>query len=354
MPLAERNTKNLRFDGCGGVFLLEAALNPDCTNVVMVIDMTLRIGSQIKHYTVDAFIAKGGMGVVWRAWDSAKNESVVIKAVSNDLIADPEFKMRIQDEARRHQGLRHPNIVPVLDVFDAHGATCIIMKFIKGTSLDHLLESREGHRVPLQESAAIICDILKALDFAHRRGIVHRDVKPANVLLDQEQHAMLIDFGIALAAGEERRTRTGQILGTPLYMSPEQIVKPRQIDHRSDVYSVGCVLYEMLTGRPPFVSGQDGVDNTDFAVQHAHVKLQPLHLTSFVPNIPSSVDRLVMAALAKDPADRIPGCGEFKRLLEQAVLTSDAIVIRNPKPRTVIFLLVLLLIALTCLVLTSF
>ncbi|MEE4216420.1 MAG: serine/threonine-protein kinase [Xanthomonadales bacterium] len=308
--------------------------------------MNLQIGSQIEHYTIDGLIAKGGMGVIWHAWDAAKAEAVAVKAVSNDLIADPEFKMRIQDEARRHQGLRHPNIVPVLDVFDAHGATCIVMKLVEGTSLDRLMESREKHRVPLQEAVSIISDILKALDYAHRHGIVHRDVKPANVLLDQERHALLIDFGIALAAGEERRTRTGQILGTPLYMSPEQIVQPRRIDHRSDVYSVGCVFYEMLTGRPPFVRGQDEVGNTDFAVQHAHVKLPPLHPAGFVPEIPAAVDRLVMAALAKDPADRIPGCGEFMRLLEQATKTPPP-----PPLKLVILLLLLLVIALGYLVL---
>ena len=313
-------------------------------------DMTLGIGTRINHYTVDAFIAKGGMGMVWRAWDSSRNESVVIKAVSNDLIEDPEFKMRIQDEARRHQGLRHPNIVPVLDVFDAYGATCIVMNFIKGTSLDHLLETSKDHRLTLEQAVSIICDILKALDFAHQRGIVHRDVKPANVLLDQNQRAMLIDFGIALAAGEQRRTRTGQILGTPLYMSPEQIVKPGQIDHRSDVYSSGCVLYEMLTGRPPFVRGQDGVGDTDFAVQHAHVKLQPLHLTSFLPKIPFSIDRIVSAALAKDPSDRIPGCKEFQRLLEEGISSQSISKLRKPHPKIAIILMLLLLMALTYLI----
>jgi eukaryotic-like serine/threonine-protein kinase len=256
------------------------------------------------------------MGAVWQAWDTVRNETVAIKAVANDLIADPEFKVRIQDEARRHQRLQHPNIVPVLDVFEAEGHTCIVMQLINGMSLDNLLESRSPRRTDIHEAMAIIRDLLVALDYAHRHGIVHRDVKPSNVLLDKDHRALLIDFGIALAMGEERRTRTGQIVGTPAYMSPEQITKPKSLDHRSDVYSVGCVFYEMLSGRPPFVKGQEGVGDTDFAIQHAHVTKRPLSLRSRVPHIPADVDDLVMAALEKDPEQRIPGCQEFLRLLE--------------------------------------
>jgi eukaryotic-like serine/threonine-protein kinase len=279
--------------------------------------MSLQPGKQVKQYTISGLIAKGGMGVVWQAWDGMRNEAVAIKAVANDLIADPEFKVRIQDEARRHQRLQHPNIVPVLDVFEAEGETCIVMQLIDGTSLDNVLESQSPHHAEMHEAVAIIRDLLAALDYAHRHGIVHRDVKPSNVLLDKNHRALLIDFGIALPMGEERRTRTGQIVGTPAYMSPEQITKPKSIEHRSDVYSVGCVFYEMLSGRPPFVKGLDGVGDTDFAIQHAHVTKRPLNLRSRVPNIPPEVDDLVMAALEKDPEKRIPGCQEFLRLLEQ-------------------------------------
>jgi eukaryotic-like serine/threonine-protein kinase len=263
-------------------------------------------------------MAKGGMGVVWHAWDLAQNEPVAIKAVSNDLVADPAFKVRMQDEARRHQRLQHPNIIPVLDVFDADGETCIAMKLIEGTSLDKLLESKAHHRSEIHEAIPIIRDILKALDYAHQHGIVHRDVKPSNVLLDKDNRALLIDFGIALAMGEERRTRTGEIIGTPAYMSPEQITKPTSIDHRSDVYSVGCVFYEMLTGRAPFVKGEEGIGDTDFAIQHAHVTKRPVNPKSRVPDLPPALDELVVAALEKDPNKRIPGCQEFLRLLEQA------------------------------------
>ena len=279
--------------------------------------MSLRPGSQVKRYIINSLIAKGGMGVVWHAWDLVQNEPVAIKAVANDLVNDPEFKIRIRDEAHRHQRLEHPNIVPILDVFEADGETCIAMKLIEGTSLDNFLESQVHNRLATSAAIPIVRDILNALNYAHQQGIVHRDVKPSNVLLDQANQAMLIDFGIALAMGEERRTRTGQIIGTPAYMSPEQIARPKSLDHRSDVYSVGCVFYEMLAGRPPFVKGEDQVGDTDFAIQQAHVTKRPVNLKSRVPSISPDLNELVMAALEKDPNQRTPGCQEFLRLLEQ-------------------------------------
>ena len=257
------------------------------------------------------------MGVVWHAWDFVQNEPVAIKAVANDLVNDPEFKIRIRDEAHRHQRLQHPHIVPILDVFEAEGETCIAMKLIEGTSLDNFLESQVHKRLETSAAIPIVRDILNALNYAHQQGIVHRDVKPSNVLLSQDNQAMLIDFGIALAMGEERRTRTGQIIGTPAYMSPEQIARPKSLDHRSDVYSVGCVFYEMLAGRPPFVRGEDEVGDTDFAIQQAHVTKRPVNLKSRVPSVSPNLNELVMAALEKDPNKRIPGCQEFLRLLEQ-------------------------------------
>lgn len=280
--------------------------------------MSIQPGRHIKHYVINDIIARGGMGVVWRALDIEKDEFVAIKAVSNDLISDSAFKARIKDEARRHLRLRHPNIVPVLDVFEFRDETCIIMELIDGTSLDSLLANKKDNRLDKEEAILIVQDILNALDYAHQAGIVHRDVKPSNVLLRKHNRALLIDFGIALAVGEERRTRTGQIVGTPLYMSPEQITNPTHIDHRSDVYSTGCVLYEMLSGRPPFVQGQDGVGDTDFAIQEAHVKIRPTNLRNHIPDIPAYLDELVMEALEKNPDQRIPGCREFVRLLEQA------------------------------------
>ena len=280
--------------------------------------MHLQTGTQIQHYVINDLISQGGMGVVWRAVNTETNELVAIKAVANDLFLDPGFRIRIQDEANRHLRLKHPNIVPVLDVFESHGETCIVMKLIRGLSLNSLLVNSEHHRLEEHQIIPIVRDILEALDYAHRRGIFHRDVKPSNVLLENDYRALLIDFGIAVAVGEERRTRTGVIVGTPLYMSPEQITRPKSIDHRSDVYSLGCVIYEMLTGQTPFVKGRDGVGNTDFAIHQAHVNKKPMSAQKRVPSISGHLNELVMKALEKNPDERIPGCREFIRLLDQA------------------------------------
>ena len=278
--------------------------------------MGIQAGDHLKHYLINDLIAEGGMGMVWHAVNLENNEPVAIKVVANDLTFDPDFKVRIRDEARRHLRLKHPNIVPVLDVFETFGDTCIVMKLIEGTSLDILLEKKADHRLASHEAIPIAVDLLNALDYAHRNAIVHRDVKPSNVLMDHNNRALLIDFGIALAIGEERRTRTGQTIGTPLYMSPEQITTPHEITHLSDVYSLGCVLYELLTGRPPFVQGVDGVGDTDFAIQEAHVKTIPVNPRTRVPDIPTNLSDLIMAAIEKDPDRRIPGCQEFLRLLQ--------------------------------------
>jgi serine/threonine-protein kinase len=276
--------------------------------------MSIRRGSRLRHYVIEDLIAQGGMGSVWRARDTRENQLVAIKAVANDLITDPEFRVRIQDEARRHQSLRHPHIVPVPDVFVAEGATCIVMKLIEGSSLATILE--KAKRLSVEEAVRIVKDVLLALNYAHRRGIVHRDVKPSNILVDQSGWVWLFDFGVAIAMGEARRTRTGVTVGTLAYMSPEQITHPRMIDHRSDVYAVGCLLYELLTGRPPFVRNEDGVGDTDFALQQAHVKLLPVNPRRRVPSIPPELDAIVMKALEKNPDERLPGCQEFARLLE--------------------------------------
>ena len=265
---------------------------------------------------IEGLLARGGMGVVWRATDLNRKKPVAIKAVANDLLSDPQFKIRIQDEARRHVRLDHPNIVTVTDVFNAEGNVCIVMEYIDGESLANRLEKLPKKRFEVAEALRHVKVILRALDYAHRNGIVHRDVKPSNIILDSSNQPQLIDFGIALAMGEERRTRTGQTVGTPLYMSPEQIAEPKKIDHRSDVYSVGCVFYEMLTGRPPFIQGDQGIGNTDFAIQEAHIHKQPLNPRTRVPSISSELDRIILAALQKNPDMRIPGCQEFLRLLE--------------------------------------
>lgn len=261
-------------------------------------------------------IANGGMGEVWRAWDNDHNRFVAIKAITDDLFFDANFANRFVDEGRRHSKLNHPNIVPILDAFNENNQSCLVMAMIDGMSLADLLDSRHDKRLSITEAIPIVHDLLSALNYAHKKGVIHRDVKPSNILLDKNGKGYLIDFGIALAVGEDRRTRTGQTIGTPLYMSPEQIISPGEIDHRTDVYSVGCVFYEMLTGRPPFIADIASTGDFDFAVKQAHVNEQPKPPIERVNNIPTYINDLIMFALQKKADKRLAGCQEFIRMLD--------------------------------------
>ena len=249
-------------------------------------------------------IANGGMGEVWRAWDSDHNRFVAIKAITDELFLDSNFANRFVDEGRRHLKLKHPNIVPVLDVFNENNQSCLVMGLIDGMSLADLLDSRHNKRLSVAEAIPILKDLLKALNYAHKKGVIHRDVKPSNVLLDKNGRGYLIDFGIALAVGEDRRTRTGETIGTPYYMSPEQIVNPRKIDHRTDVYSVGCVFYEMLTGNPPFIADTASTGDFDFAIKQAHVNEQPQPPAERVGTIPPYINEIIMLSIQKKPENR--------------------------------------------------
>lgn len=279
--------------------------------------MGLYSGQRLRNYVIKDLIACGGMGEVWRAWDEVRGDFVAIKAITDNLFTDPNFANRFLDEGRRHLRLTHPNIVPVFDVFYVDNQNCMVMGLINSISLADLLDNRKDHRLTVSEATPILQHLLNALNYAHTHGVIHRDVKPSNVLIDKNGRSYLIDFGIALAIGENRRTRTGQTIGTPLYMSPEQIVNPKAIDHRSDVYSVGCVFYEMLTGRPPFIADAATGEETEFAIKKAHVNSKPIPPSERVGTIPTYINDIIMFALQKKPENRLPGCQEFLRLLNE-------------------------------------
>jgi len=269
-------------------------------------------GQQIRDYILESKIGEGGMGEVWRARHRVLERGVAIKVMSKRVATDPEFEARFVQEARAQANLNHPRILGVTDFFVQEGVYYLVMPLIEGESLEDRLIRQRGP-LPLDAVVTIARDLLVALDHAHQKGIIHRDVKPSNILLDREGHAFLMDFGIALLVGQDRKTRAGTSLGTPHYMSPEQIRQPKAIDHRTDVYSVGCVLYEMLAGRPPFLPEAHG--DTDFQVKEAHLYRPPVPIRSFNPSVPEGLDHVVLQALAKDPAERYGGCGEFLRAL---------------------------------------
>jgi len=293
----------------------------------------MQTGQHIRDYVLGQKIGEGGMGEVWSAVHEVLHRPVAIKAMAAHLARDPQFEERFLQEARSQAILQHPRILGVTEFFREGGVYYLIMPLVNGQPLDDRLAQARGP-LPLGEAAHIASDMLDALDYAHQRGIIHRDVKPSNILLDRDGRAYLTDFGIALLVGQDRRTRTGTSLGTPYYMSPEQIRSPKAIDHRSDVYSAACVIYEMLAGRPPFVA-EEGEGDVDFVLKEAHLRRIPEPIRRWNPAVPAAVDAVVLRALAKEPNQRYGGCGEFRRALDSAV-SNFAPPPAPPSPRPVL------------------
>ena len=219
-------------------------------------------------YELRGVIGQGGFGTVYAAWDVGLEREVAIKVLRSDLYRTPDLIARFKREARAVAQLRHPNIVPVYSVGEAGGLTYFVMPLIKGSSLRDILES-EG-QLPIGESQRIVTEAAKALEAAHRAGIVHRDVKPENILLEgEDRHVQLMDFGIAKVAASDEvgLTGTGLIVGTPQYMSPEQASGERELDIRSDIYSLGVVAYRLLGGKLPFEAKEEILQDKGFLPQ---------------------------------------------------------------------------------------
>jgi tetratricopeptide (TPR) repeat protein/TolB-like protein len=264
------------------------------------------------HYAIERELGHGGMATVYLAHDLRHDRDVALKVLRPELAA-VLGRERFLAEIRLTARLDHPHILTLHDSGESDGFLWYALPYIRGESLRHKLERER--QLGLAEALAIAQDIASALDYAHHRGIIHRDVKPENILL-HEGEAMLADFGIALAvreAGGERLTETGLSVGTPQYMSPEQATAERQLDARSDVYSLGCVLYEMLAGEPPFTGP------TGQAVIAKLMTERPTRLRTIRDTVPQSVDDAVGRALGKVPADRYATAGEFAGALDAPV-----------------------------------
>src|SRR2546422_4023612 len=247
------------------------------------------------RYRLGRRIASGGMGTVWEAMDDVLGRRVAVKALSDALASDERFVERFRREARAAAGLSHPNVAGVFDYGEDDGRPFIVMELIQGETLAERL-ARHG-RLPPEEAVQIAIQAAGALEAAHRAGVIHRDVKPANIMLTPRREVKVMDFGIAAAAWDPRLTATGSTLGTATYVSPEQASGDR-VTPASDVYSLGVVLYEMLAGRPPFTEGGP------IAVASSHVRERPAALTEVAPWTPPAVAAVCDQALAKDPAAR--------------------------------------------------
>jgi serine/threonine-protein kinase len=279
----------------------------------------LRPATQIAGYELVRPLDAGGMGDVWLAKEPLTGRDVALKFVKPHLLSDPSFHARFLNEARTLARLEHDRIVPLLRPIDADGHLALVLRYIEGESLAKRID-RHG-ALPLDVVIGYARDILPALGYAHEQGTIHRDIKPPNILIDRQNRAFLTDFGIAVTDVVERNTMLGFSVGSPHYMSPEQIRTPQDITagptgRLSDIYSVGVVLYEMLTGTVPFGAGLGQSDS--YRVQHAHCVEAPPPLREKNASVPEAIERAVLACLAKLPSDRPQSCADVLRALEAA------------------------------------
>ncbi len=266
-------------------------------------------GQVLNQYELLDVLGKGGMAVVYRARQTNINRHVAMKVMSNTLTGDSDFLTRFRHEADLIAKLEHPNILPIYDYGSAGEYFYLVLRLMDGGSLDTYMN---GNPLSLHDVDRFLTQIASALDFAHQHRVVHRDLKPNNVLLDRHGNAYLMDFGIAKVISDSTLTTTNTIMGTPGYMAPEQW-KLTPFDHRIDIYSLGIMTYEMLTGSTPFI-GQ-----TPLQYMYAHLHEQIPRPSNFVYGLPAEVDKVLMRATAKDPKRRYTKAGDFAAAFSAAL-----------------------------------
>jgi eukaryotic-like serine/threonine-protein kinase len=268
------------------------------------------------RYEIGDLLGRGGMAEVHIGRDSRLGRSVAVKMLRPDLARDPSFQARFRREAHSAASLNHPAVVAVYDTgedeFAGNPVPYIVMEYVEGSTLRDLMAS--GRRLMPERALEIVDGVLAALAYSHQHGIVHRDIKPANVMLTKSGDVKVMDFGIARAVADQSATmtQTSAVIGTAQYLSPEQ-ARGEQVDARSDLYSTGCLLYELLTGRPPFVG------DSPVSVAYQHVREEPAPPSSLDPDVPPAVDAIVMRALTKDREHRYQNADEMRADISRAL-----------------------------------
>ncbi|MGW0766146.1 protein kinase domain-containing protein [Streptomyces sp. NPDC002676] len=279
-----------------------------------------------QRYELVEQLGHGGMGTVYQAVDHRLRRTVAVKTLSAELVQQPQFLARFQREAHAAAALNHPGVATVYDVgedaADGFAVPYLVMEYVEGRTLAQALG---GGPLPAEQTVDVVGQVLEALRHSHGHGIVHRDIKPANVMLTRAGTAKILDFGIAKALSEvaTRLTGTGVAVGTPAYLAPEQI-EGRDTDHRTDLYAVGCLLYELLTGCPPYTG------DSPFSVMHQHLVQEPVPPSRLRPGLPPGMDAVVLRALHKRKEDRFADAAEMKAELDRAAQIPAAPLIPTP------------------------
>lgn len=270
----------------------------------------------IQNYTVERELAQGGMGVVYLAQQPALERRVVLKALRRELVGEEGSEERFRREARAAGTIHHPNVVAVYDCFDWRGRPFISQEYVAGTDLGSALAS--ARQLPARTAALVALELARGLEEIHARGIVHRDVKPTNVLLGHRGEVKIADFGVALDGHSENLTRAGHALGTPTYMSPEQL-RGERVDARSDLFAYGVTLYELLAGVPPFRAGEE--DEQSLLQRMERGQFTPLRRAA--PGTPRWLARLVERCLRSRSSRRVASAAALRRALEHRLQAPD-------------------------------
>jgi serine/threonine protein kinase len=261
------------------------------------------------HFVIRKQLGSGGFGDVYLAEHASLPDiKCAVKVLRREFSENESFVEMLRAEARKQSRLKHDNVVQIHDFFEWNGCYCLVQSFVSGETLSRIIaNSPQG--LELNLALRLICEVLSGLDYAHEHGILHCDIKPSNIIVDESGRARILDFGIARDLGAS--TRDGDVLtGTPVYMSPEQILPPYQLDHRTDVYSSGVMFFEMLSGRLPFGKAPPQVD-----AQMPQVRLDPPDIRRFRADIPEVLARIVVTAMQRDRERRFAGCADFREAI---------------------------------------